>query len=602
MRWWLFALSVTTLCGGSLACRRATHESPLDQVWGEQEHGRPSVVMHRSKPQKGEPQPAIDILARELQHNLVRLQSSEVEQPAYFLAYDLVAVEQLWIEAQDGELVRNDHDRDRTLDVDIRVGTPKLDNSHAIDGDYGPGNGLGSGLPVSIFDHELSLAQGLWLDTESQYLDAVAAWSKVQGDEQLRSKAGRVAHPDFSTERPQVHIEERVDIDLEALASRWIPRLKNASDVLADHQDVLESSVTLLAAVENRTFVNSEGSKIQGGRVRIRVIFHAKGRAEDGMELERFENIEVQSEHQLPNEGTVRDIASRLRDELVALRNAPIAEPFAGPVVLEGRAAGVFFHEIFGHRLEGHRQKDDLEGQTFTDMLGKRVLPSFLDVVDDPTVTAVGGIPLSGHYFVDDEAVLARRVVLVEKGKLRAFLLSRSPVLPLVHSNGHGRRQRGHQVVARQGNLIVSSRKRLSESELREALLDEARKQGKPYGLWLRDIQGGFTTTQRNEPQAFKVLPLLVYRVFTDRRPDELVRGVDIVGTPLSAFETIVATGNRPGVFNGLCGAESGWVPVSAVSPSLLLRNLEIERTAHDRDKPPLLPPPRNKPPGDATP
>jgi TldD protein len=223
------------------------------------------------------------------------------------------------------------------------------------------------------------------------------------------------------------------------------------------------------------------------------------------------------------------------------------------------------------------------------------VLPWFLDVVDDPTISKLGGAPLSGHYFVDDEGVTSRRTTLVERGKLKTFLLGRSPVRPFMHSNGHGRREPGFQVVARQGNLVVTSRKALTRKQLRAALIEEVERQDKPYGLLFTDISGGYTLTDRSGPQAFKVEPLMVYRVYRDGRPDELVRGVELVGTPLQAFETILATDDKPGIFNGVCGAESGWVPVSAVSPSLLLRNIEIERGVHDRDKPPLLAPPQLK-------
>ena len=310
------------------------------------------------------------------------------------------------------------------------------------------------------------------------------------------------------------------------------------------------------------------------------------------MILERFKSFDVFDVDDLPDQETLMAHAKRLREELGALRSAPVAEPYTGPAVLEGAAAGVFFHEIFGHRLEGHRQKDDIEGQTFTQMVGKRILPTFLDVVDDPTVSRLNGVPLSGHYFVDDEAVPSSPTTLVRKGILRTFLLARSPVLPFEQSNGHGRREAGHQVVARQGNLIVNALHSVPQSKLRVALIAEAKRQDKPYGLWFTDIQGGYTITDRSGPQAFKVLPLMVYRVYTDGRPDELVRGADIVGTPLSAFETVVLASDEPGVFNGICGAESGWVPVSAVSPSLMLTKLEIERGAHDRNKPPLLSPP----------
>jgi hypothetical protein len=170
--------------------------------------------------------------------------------------------------------------------------------------------------------------------------------------------------------------------------------------------------------------------------------------------------------------------------------------------------------------------------------------------------------------------------------------MSRSPISGFDHSNGHGRRQPGREVVSRQSNLIVESANTVPEARLRQMLLDEVRKQNKPYGLYFRDITGGFTTTARSGLQAFKVIPVIVYRVYASGRPDELVRGADIVGTPLASFSKILATGDRPEVFNGYCGAESGTVPVSAVSPSILVSEIEIEKKAKSQDRPPLLPEP----------
>jgi TldD protein len=550
-------------------------------------------AMVRPQPAKGDATPAVELLGRELSRNLAALQGAGSERPAYFLAYDLVARDQLWLEAESGAIVRSRLDHDRTVDVDVRVGSRELDNGHTQGGNYGPGNGLGSGQPVSIEDEPLALAQALWVVTEANYRDALSALSNAENVEQLRSQESeRPESPDFSEEAPWVHVEPEARLDLAALASEWEPRLREASTILGDDPRVHAQSVVFLVTVDNRAFVNSEGTKVQSSMTRLRVMLSAETQADDGMRLDRFESFEVHTTAQLPDQALLTATARRLREELIALRQAPLAEPYVGPAVLKGRAAGVFFHEIFGHRLEGHRQKDDLEGQTFAGMIGEKVLPGFLDMIDDPTVALLGGEPLSGHYFVDDEGVKARSVTLVERGKLRGFLLGRSPVLPFAKSNGHGRRERGNQVVARQGNLIVTSRKTLPEGKLRAALLDEVKRQDKPYGLWFSDIQGGYTITDRSGPQAFKVMPLMVYRVWADGRPDELVRGVDIVGTPIAAFETIVATGDEPGIFNGMCGAESGDVPVSAVSPSLLLRSLEIERATHEREKPPLLPAP----------
>lgn len=591
------ALSFTTLLALAACQPRNQQTAPRPDAWGEAPAARDHAIT-RSRAPVGLPEPALDLLAQEVTRNLAQLQGDLAEVPAYFLAYDLVARDHLWLEAQQGQIIRSRLDHDRTVDVDVRVGTPQLDNSHPVEANYGPGNGLGSGLPVSMEDDPLALSQALWILTESQYRDALAALSAAENAEQLRSQDDeKPPSPDFSAEKSNLHAEPPVSVDLGALARAWDPRMRELSSALADDPRVLESQAVLLATVDNRAFVNSENTRVQGSQVRLRIMLQANAQADDGMRLQRFESFEAQTEAQLPAQATLIAAAKRLRAEVVALRAAPLAEPYAGPAVLAGRAAGVFFHEIFGHRLEGHRQKDDLEGQTFANMLGKRVLPAFLDIVDDPTAQTLGGVPLSGHYYVDDEGVPAERVVLVERGKLRSFLLGRSPVLPFTKSNGHGRRERGYQAVARQGNLIITSRKTIPDKELRRALIDEVRRQGKPYGLWFSDIQGGYTITDRSGPQAFKVMPLLVYRIWPDGRPDELVRGVDIVGTPIAAFETIVATGDTPGIFNGMCGAESGDVPVSAVSPSLLLRNLEIERASHERDKPPLLPPPDPKAP-----
>lgn len=591
----LRALAVVAVVAGLTACRpRSAATSPPADVWsGASGDAAREHPITRTRAPVGLPEPVLDFLAQETLKNLAQLQDKGAEVPAYFLAYDLVARDHLWLEAQDGHIIRHRLDSDRTIDVDVRVGTRQLDNSHPVDANYGPGNGLGSGMLVAVEDDPLALSQALWLYTEAQYHDALVAFSEAESTEQLKSQTeDRPPSPDFSEEKPNIHAEPPVELDLVALARTWEPRLRDASAALAADPHVLESQVVMVVTVDNRAFVNSENTRIQGSQVRLRLMLQAVTQADDGMRMQRFESFEAQDPSQLPDPALLMATAKRLRDEVLALRVAPLAEPYVGPAVLAGRAAGVFFHEIFGHRLEGHRQKDDLEGQTFANMLGKRVLPVFLDIVDDPTAETLGGVPLSGHYHVDDEGVAAERVVLVERGKLRTFLLGRSPVLPFTNSNGHGRRERGYQALARQGNLIVTSRKTIPDKELRRALIDEVKRQNKPYGLWFSDIQGGYTITDRSGPQAFKVIPLLVYRVWPDGRPDELVRGVDIVGTPIAAFETIVATGDSPGIFNGMCGAESGDVPVSAVSPSLLLRNLEIERATHERGKPPLLPPP----------
>ena len=280
--------------------------------------------------------------------------------------------------------------------------------------------------------------------------------------------------------------------------------------------------------------------------------------------------------------------------DLDALRAAPVAEPYSGPAILEGQAASVFFHEVFGHRIEGHRQKDETEGQTFSKKVGQQIMPAFLSVYDDPSIATLDGIDLNGFYRNDDEGVKGGKASLVENGVLRTFLLGRSPTRGFTASNGHGRRQAGRFVVARQGNLVVEPSRTVDPKTLRAMLLDEVKKQGKPYGLIFRELDGGFTMTERFLPQSFKLLPIMVVRLYPDGR-EELVRGADLEGTPLSALSDIEAAADDMKTFNGFCGAESGFVPVSSSSPSLLVSHVEVAKKQHGHAKPPILPAPSHE-------
>jgi predicted Zn-dependent protease len=345
-------------------------------------------------------------------------------------------------------------------------------------------------------------------------------------------------------------------------------------------------------ANETKSLVNTEGTRLQHGRSFARITMTAQAKASDGMDLFTSESIDAEDPSGLPPDAVVSAAITRVAKDLTGLLDAPVVEPFVGPAILSGRAAAVFFHEIFGHRIEGHRQKDESDGQTFTRSVNQQVLPEFLSVISDPTRKRVGNVDLNGSYLFDDEGVKARPVTVVDSGILKTFLLSRSPIKGFPNSNGHGRKQAGLEVVSRQANLIVESSKTVPDKKLRQMLVEEIKRQGKPHGFYFEAVTGGFTTTGRAGLQAFKVIPLIVYRVHADGRPDELVRGVDIVGTPLASFSKILATGDTPQVFNGYCGAESGSVPVSAVSPSLLVSEIEIQKKDKGRDRPPLLPAP----------
>jgi len=373
----------------------------------------------------------------------------------------------------------------------------------------------------------------------------------------------------------------------------WEQRVRALSRIFREYPNVNRNTVVLTAQNETDYYASSEGAQIVLPHVQARLVIFAMTRADDGMDLYRAQTFEAETAAGLPAQPELEAAVRELGKSLEALRTAPLTEPFNGPVILSGRAAAVFFHEVLGHRLEGQRQRGDEEGQTFTKELGKEVLPTFLSVADDPTLTHFEKTWLNGRYEYDDEGQKARRVDLIQDGVLKTFLMSRLPIASFANSNAHGRAQTGKVPTGRQGNLIVTSTKTEPEAELRKQLIEEAKQQGKPYGLYFEDISSGFAVTQRNSPQAFSVVPLVVWRVYADGRPDELVRGVSIVGTPLAAMKSILATGDKYEVFNGECGAESGTVPVSAVAPAMLMSSMETQKQAQGIARPPILPMPK---------
>jgi predicted Zn-dependent protease len=395
---------------------------------------------------------------------------------------------------------------------------------------------------------------------------------------------------DFSKEEAQVYAKAPAPVKFDSDA--WAQRLKRLSGEFSKYPGALNSTVQMEVRQLTQTLVTTEGTRLLHGRPFTRIIIYARGKASDGMDLQTFESFEGDEPGKMPTDAQILEAVRKAGANLTQLLDAPLSDPYVGPAILSGRASGVLFHEIFGHRIEGHRQKDESEGQTFTKSVDKPILPSFLSVVFDPTRKTFGDVTLNGYYEYDDEGVKARKVTLVDEGVLKTFLMSRSPVDGFPNSNGHGRRSPGNEIVSRQSNLIVESSKAMSDAELRAQLIEEVKRQNKPYGLYFDQVTGGYTTTGRQGLQAFTVMPLVVYRVFADGRPDQMIRGVDIVGTPLASFGKITATSDKSEVFNGICGAESGNVPVSAISPALLVSEIEVQRKERSQDRPPFLPRP----------
>jgi predicted Zn-dependent protease len=527
------------------------------------------------------------ILLSTMQSELDRAKTSlaKSDPSPYFISYEVYDQRSMMIAGTYGTIVNSNLGNHRWADVTMRVGTPAMDNTHNENRD----SGISSG-PLPLADDRDAIARTLWELTDREYRRASPAYAKVMTNNSVEA-AEEDKSPDFSNETSQAHVETP-PAAIAFNQKDWEEKIRKYSAMFRKYPEVYSSTVTLQVEQSTSYFVSSEGSKVETPGIMARLVVEASTRADDGMELVRVETFESTKAEGLPTEKELIAKEEKMASDLKALRVAPLAEPFDGPALLSGRAAAVFFHEVLGHRLEGHRQRGDTEGQTFTKKVNQPVLPTFLSVYDDPTVGTINGIPLSGTYSHDDEGVPSQRVPLIQDGILKNFLMSRMPITNFSQSNGHGRHQAGFMPTGRQGNLIVQSTKTVKDSDMRAQLIEEVKKEGKPYGLYFEDVQGGFTLTTRELPQAFQVLPVIVWRVYPDGRPDQLVRGVDIVGTPLASLNRILLTGDKTEVFNGICGAESGSVPVSASAPAMLFSEMEVQKRSAARERPPILPAP----------
>ena len=541
-------------------------------------------------PSQVQPSPVLQAMELELDPSIQALR--QADPPAYFIGYAVTDQTLVTVEGSNGALLESDIQHNRVLQTQVRVGSYQLDNTHNI-GDRSMSQSSDPTL-LPLDDNIPAIRRAIWMSTNTQYRRSAAQYIRVKTSRQVQIENAETTAPDFSHEQPVTSYLPLVSFHVDRRP--WEARVREYTAAFSASPAVMNSIATFTASATNQFFVSSEGTREQFGQIRYRLELYVQAKAPDGMNLFRYGNFDWVNPSDAPSQEKVMAKVHQLIEQIQDLQKAPVVPPYVGPVLLSGRAAAVFFHEVLGHRLEGFRQKELTEGQTFTGKVGQQIMPSFLSVYDDPTLKEINGQALLGYYPFDDEGVPSQRVTLVKNGVLKNFLMSRSPLPGFPQSNGHGRRQIGFQPISRMGNTIVESSKGVPFSQLRKMLIEMLRRQNKPFGLLIDDLSGGFTITGRAEPQAFQLEPLIVYKVFADGRPDQLVRGVNIVGTPLTVLTKIVATGDKEAVFNGFCVAESGAVPVSADAPAMLLSELEVAKKETSADKPPILPPPAHDP------
>jgi TldD protein len=527
--------------------------------------------------------PLVGILKSEMDREMSFLKKEP--NPPYFLSYQVFDTQYTTISSSFGSIVNSDENRIRVLSTTIRIGDYTFDNTHSFPQENSSiGDALGNSIPIPYEDLDISIRQTLWKSTDAAFRGAVGVYlSKKNNANNPENKLS-----DFSKEVPSHSVDSpippvRIDKKL------WEQRVREYTKPFLGENNIFSADAELGIVNDRKYFVSTEGSEIAQNSSYCRLQISGSIKTSDGDVLPMFKVYTAKSPADLPSHESILADIQVLLIKLKKIKNAPLAEPYSGPAILSSAASAVFFHEIFGHRIEGQRLRSNNDSQTFKSKVGSIVLPSFISVTSDPTLEDFNGIKLIGSYKYDDQGIKSQRVKVVEKGILRNFLMSRSPLEAFPTSNGHGRASAGMLPTSRQSNLIVETSAPNSSEDLRKKLINACKKEKKEYGYLFQDVVGGFTLTQVYTPNVFNIFPTEVYRVYVDGRPDELVRGVNLIGTPLAMFSEIEATGDQQEVFSGICGAESGNIPVTAIAPALFVKKIETQKKPIANETIPVL-------------
>ena len=532
----------------------------------------------------------LQTLRSEADRNLAELKKQPI--PAYYISYRVYDLTAHSISANFGNLIQSRPYTQRLFNAAVRVGSPEMDNTREIketnERGYAESNPSGYGT-LGLEDNPEAWRVTLWQKTDAMYVEATKRFEKVKANVAVKVSSEDQSD-DFTTETPEKYAEKPVKFtDAKFDPKTWEERMKKYSAVFKENKDIIDASSSFTIELTHKYFADTDGAEIFENRLCYRIGMNASAKADDGMDIPLYKSYFAYDLKDLPSDEQIMADAKWMSETISQLRTAPVVDSYSGPVLMSGQAASVFFHEIFGHRIEGARLKDESDAQTFKKKVGDLVLPEDMSVIFEPQLKKSKGFPMNGQYVFDDEGMRGQRVEIVKNGKLNSFLMNRTPIEGFSKSNGHGRGQIQLNTFTRQSNTIIESSNPKKDKELRAMMIEQLKTEGKEYGYLMDQVAGGFTMTGRYMPNAFNVTPYLVYRIYADGRPDEMVRGVDLVGTPLAIFSQITACGADYDVFNGTCGAESGGVPVSCISPTLYVKMVETQRKGRSQSQPPIL-------------
>ncbi len=535
----------------------------------------------------------LDFLKGELKEQMTQLQKAEY--PPYYMNYRVIMNHSRIIRSSMGASLNFEEDKQTLFIPQVRIGSPEFDNFH--ESQNGTPTSMFAGPPKIFLPEDLqkgnnSLKEIIREEVNARYRFAITTYERAKANKGVKVE-NEDKSPDFTKAKTERYFEpalkdKKVELDVE----KWQKQLNKYSSIFTNNPDIITANATLTFRIWRKYFISTEGTEIAENRTYVVLSIRAATMADDGMELPLNKNYFAFFPNELPSPDQIEKDINNLSVKLSELKVAPLVQPYTGPALLSGSASGVFFHEIFGHRIEGQKMKSDRDGQTFKNMVGESVLPEPLSVICDPTLKEFKGKPLNGYYLFDEQGVRGERVEVVKDGILKDFLMTRTGLEGFNRSNGHSRAEFVYDPTSRQSNLIVETNNFKSDAELRQLLIDETKKQGKEYGYFFKTVTGGFTQTGRSGANSFNVTPLEVYRIYTDGREDELVRGVDLIGTPLSMFSNIEHAGGEYEIFTGTCGASSGNVPVTAISPTIFVNKVELQKKAKPAVTPAILPRP----------
>lgn len=525
----------------------------------------------------------LSILRLELDREFTFLAKDKT--PVYYIDYRVDDLSIVDFTASFGSLISDNTTKKRVLTTSVRIGDWELDQTHPYNGENVISKSSWRNIPQG--DNPVAINQALWQNTDKAWREAVGDYNAKKN--QMKNNEGESV-PDFSREPVVRYFEPDTMVGMSVEMKRyWQDVIKQISNLFNANDSIIRGDVGFSYVRSRKYFLSTDSTDIVQNASNARLIIAGIIKTKDGNELPLYKTYSAFTPKGIPEVDVIYADAKKMVDLLMQLNHAVLAEPYSGPAILSPAAAGVFFHEIFGHRVEGHRMKNESDGHTFKSMIGERVLPRSFSVTFNPQQKQFNGADLLGAFAYDDQGVLGSKVNIVDAGILKSFLMSRCPIEGFANSNGHGRAQIGSAPVSRQSNMFVTTDKPLDDKKMRQMLIKECKKQKNTYGYYFKEVTGGFTQTGRYMPNAFNVLPTLVYRIYVDGRPDELVRGVNLIGTPLAMFSEIVSGGSSRGIFNGYCGAESGKVPVATVAPSLFVRKIETQKKAQKFGQFPIL-------------